>query len=333
MLPRAEGDGKGERREVAIALVLLGLLLGGAVWSLPIQGGPFEAGIGWATAAVLLAGYLLFSARVVQRAAENWATGTVRPFLVSLVAWFLYLLCAGVQGRLIWGTAGRAAVFLSVPAVTYVWRRPVPQRFTWQDLVALAAVWLPVELTLWPGVKIPTPAPGAPPLGPVAVIPLMLWLLLAVRPLRDVGYTFAIGWRDLLVAVGCTVGFSLVGLPLGEWTGFIHLHAAKHGVGEMVTRAFQIFFFIALIEELFFRGAIQNLLSKSLGGVRGGAWWALAIASVFFGLTHSNERDWRYVMLATIAGAFYGFAYMRTRKVVPAALVHLAVDWMWALYF
>jgi len=137
----------------------------------------------------------------------------------------------------------------------------------------------------------------------------------------------------LLTAIACLLGFSVIGLSLGLGTGFIHLHAAKGGAGEMVSRAVGIFFFIALTEELFYRGAVQNLLSKSLARARGGAWLALAIASVFFGLCHSNERDWRYVVLATIAGAFYGLAYMRTRKVLPAALVHLAVDWVWVMYF
>jgi len=329
----AEERARAEARETALALVLLMVLLGGAVWGLPVSGDPFQAGIGWATAAVLLAGYLLFASGAAQRRAQGWATGRVRPFLAPLVVWFLYLLCAAAQGRLGWRTAGLSFVFLMTPAVAYVWRRPVPQRFTWQDLVALLAVWLPIELGWWPDVKVPTPGPGAPTLGPVAMIPVMLWLLLGVRPLRDLGYTFAIGWRDLLVAVGCFAGFAVIGLPLGLWTEFIHLHPAKGGAGEMLSGALSIFFFVALTEELFFRGAVQNLLSKSLGGARGGAWWALAIAAVFFGLTHSNERDWHYVVLATIAGAFYGLAYVRTRKVVPAALVHLAVGWVWVMYF
>jgi hypothetical protein len=62
---------------------------------------------------------------------------------------------------------------------------------------------------------------------------------------------------------------------------------------------------------------------------------ALTISSLIFGAAHLNDPspDWRYFLLATIAGVFYGFAYIRTKKITVAAIVHTLVDAIWKLYF
>lgn len=91
------------------------------------------------------------------------------------------------------------------------------------------------------------------------------------------------------------------------------------------------FLLIALPEELFFRGILQNLLETRLG--RSGA---LIVASVLFGLSHFNHGsvfDWRYVLLATIAGIFYGRAWRAQRQIFAAVLTHTLVDVVWSLWF
>ena len=74
------------------------------------------------------------------------------------------------------------------------------------------------------------------------------------------------------------------------------------------------FFLIAVPEELFFRGWLQNLLERHIGQAR-----ALLATAILFGLSHFNKRavlfNWRYVMLAAIAGIFYGRAWRRDRRV------------------
>ncbi len=76
---------------------------------------------------------------------------------------------------------------------------------------------------------------------------------------------------------------------------------------------------------------------------------ALVVASVIFGLSHLDNPNppflpvtlwgrhyavpWLYVVLATIAGIFYGLAYRRTGKITASALVHCLVDTWWALFF
>jgi membrane protease YdiL (CAAX protease family) len=103
-------------------------------------------------------------------------------------------------------------------------------------------------------------------------------------------------------------------------------------LAEFVLSAAGIFVFIAMPEELLFRGIIQNFLQKS---------WlkplpALIVTSVIFGVAHLNNGprpDWRYFLLATIAGLFYGNAYTRTRALLAPAIVHTLVDTVWRSFF
>jgi membrane protease YdiL (CAAX protease family) len=81
---------------------------------------------------------------------------------------------------------------------------------------------------------------------------------------------------------------------------------------------------------------VQNLLERRLGRRL-----ALVIASVIFGLSHFNKRfsanmphfNWPYVLLATIAGIFYGRAWRQNRRVPASTITHASVDWLWGLWF
>jgi membrane protease YdiL (CAAX protease family) len=85
-------------------------------------------------------------------------------------------------------------------------------------------------------------------------------------------------------------------------------------------------------EELFFRAWVQNLLERRVGRRA-----ALVLAAILFGLSHFNKRsarfNWRYVLLATIAGVFYGRAWRENRRVPASTITHASVDWLWGLWF
>lgn len=108
----------------------------------------------------------------------------------------------------------------------------------------------------------------------------------------------------------------------------------------MVLTWVYIFIFIAVPEELFFRAWVQNLLERRLrsrldAGVARKT--ALVITSVLFGLSHFNKRsvrfNWRYVVLATVAGIFYGRAWRENRRVPASSITHTSADAIWSLWF
>jgi hypothetical protein len=73
---------------------------------------------------------------------------------------------------------------------------------------------------------------------------------------------------------------------------------------------------------------MQNLLERRLGRTA-----SLLITAVVFGLSHFNKRaaffNWRYVLLAAIAGIFYGRAWRARHRVGASAITHATVDTLW----
>jgi hypothetical protein len=159
-----------------------------------------------------------------------------------------------------------------------------------------------------------------------------LYGFLAIRRLSGTGFDFHLKWSDWKTGVRELIFFAPIVLGLGLALGFIHPHGNWPGVGGALLRWVGIFFFTAVPEELYFRAWVQNLLERRVGRQA-----ALVIASVLFGLSHFNKRsahfNWRYVLLATIAGIFYGRAWREHRRVPASAITHASVDWIWGLWF
>jgi hypothetical protein len=116
-----------------------------------------------------------------------------------------------------------------------------------------------------------------------------------------------------------------IAIPLGLALGFLHLHHRVEHPWLLVPLWIVTFVGVALPEEIFFRGWIQNLLERRLGRTA-----ALIVTATLFGLSHFNKRttffNWRYVLLAAIAGIFYGRAWRRDHRIAASAITHSTVD-------
>ena len=125
--------------------------------------------------------------------------------------------------------------------------------------------------------------------------------------------------------------YTPIALALGLALGFLHVHRAWPGSAAIAGAWIFTFFFIAVPEELFFRGWLQNLLEQRIGRTP-----ALLLTAALFGLAHFNKRaalfNWRYVLLAAVAGIFYGRAWRRDRRVGASAVTHATVDAIWSLW-
>jgi uncharacterized protein len=152
-----------------------------------------------------------------------------------------------------------------------------------------------------------------------------------MRRLDGVGFDLRLRLRDLGFGLREFCFYAPVAILLGLAMGFLHAHALWPSWKQLGGAYLFTFFLIAVPEELFFRGWIQNLLERRVG--RG---WALAITAVLFGLSHWNKRttsfNWQYVLLAALAGVFYGRAWQRERRVGASAITHATVDTVWSLW-
>jgi uncharacterized protein len=91
-------------------------------------------------------------------------------------------------------------------------------------------------------------------------------------------------------------------------------------------------FFTCLSEEAFFRGFVQNELSRA--GSRSDAVQlaALVAGALLFGLAHFGGGA-SYVIAATLAGLGYGWAFQRARRIEAAMAVHFGVNAVHFLLF
>jgi membrane protease YdiL (CAAX protease family) len=288
---------------------------------------------------VTLLGVLAFSLAIqllfaAENLGERWArrVGSHAGVLVPIVPFLAYLIYLLGTNSFAWWRAAIAAAYTLGPVLLVISSRGT-KTGAWQDYLAMLAIFLPLKLRwlnrLWP-------YPGTR-IGYVATTLLAIQVALAVflfvRQLDGIGYNIVWG-RDpgLSVVIHFTLVAAIV-IPLGTALHFIQFDPPVALWKSLPADAIGILLLTAWPEELLFRGLLQNLISRTLSSQSGG--WITA--SVIFGLAHITNNgvfpNWRYALLATIAGIFYGRTWRKTGSIFPAAVVHALVDTTWHLLF
>jgi membrane protease YdiL (CAAX protease family) len=80
-----------------------------------------------------------------------------------------------------------------------------------------------------------------------------------------------------------------------------------------------------MAEEVIFCGFVQTHLKKFLNEKTNFRTLHITITSLIFGLAHFKGGV-LYVILASICGWFYGYAYERTNRILCAMLVHFGLN-------
>jgi membrane protease YdiL (CAAX protease family) len=268
------------------------------------------------------------AAERVGRAVERWPLALRLSLPALFVLPYLMVSISAHMFRWAW-----FALYAALPvAIAWLLMRAAAadagQRGDWRDALLLLMLGLAVDLRwfdgAWPS--------GLRALNELFLVDAGLYGFLAIRQLSGTGFDFHLRWSDWKTGLRELVFFTPIVLGLGLGLGFIHPHRNLPGIGSAVLRWVGIFFFTAVPEELFFRAWVQNLLERRVGRRV-----ALVMASVLFGLSHFNKRsahfNWRYVLLATVAGIFYGRAWRQHRRVPASTITHASVDWLWGLWF
>lgn len=207
-------------------------------------------------------------------------------------------------------------------------RRADPdQRGDWRDFLVLVVIGLAVDLRwfepAWPA--------HLAVFSKVLLLDAGIYAFLAVRRLEGVGFDLRLKLCDLGIGAREFIFYAPIAIALGLALGFLHLHGILPNALRSLGAFVFTFFLIAVPEELFFRGWLQNLLERRMGRIG-----ALLLTATIFGLSHWNKRalhfNWRYVVLAAIAGIFYGRAWRARRRVGASALTHALVDTVWGIW-
>lgn len=130
-------------------------------------------------------------------------------------------------------------------------------------------------------------------------------------------------WRDVWRHYWIILGTPLLVLPLGVLVGYVALDV-KLFAYTPVFIALNLLF-TCVTEEAFFRGFIQQQLTRAMDRWKAGPVIALCLAAALFGLAHARG-GWLFVGLATLSGLGYGYAYLRSQRIETAILTHLAVN-------
>lgn len=246
---------------------------------------------------------------------------------VLLVIPYVLVTCSAGDFDWVW-FALYALLPMAIAVLLRDARRADPSsRGTWRDFLILAVLGLAVDLRwferAWP--------PHLAIFNKVLLLVTGIYGFVLVRELEGTGFDLRLRGRDVLFGLREVLFYTPIALALGLSLGFLHWHARWPGFAAMAVAWIFTFFFIAVPEELFFRGWLQNLLEKRMGRNR-----ALLLTSVLFGLAHFNKRavyfNWRYVLLAAVAGFFYGRAWRREHRVGASAVTHASVDAIWSLW-
>lgn len=237
-----------------------------------------------------------------------------------------YVLVTASRGWFRWDWFALYAL-LPIAVAILLWqagRADRAQRGNWRDFLVLAIVGLAVDLRwferAWPA--------HLAVFNKILLLDAGIYGFLLVRQLDGVGFDLRLRLRDVATGLRQFGWYAPLAIGLGLWLGFLHVHAVWPRPLTLGAAFVFTFVFIAVPEELFFRGWLQNLLERRLGRRR-----ALLVTAVLFGLAHFNKRaahfNWRYVLLAALAGIFYGRAWRRDRRVGASAVTHALVDTVW----
>jgi len=241
----------------------------------------------------------------------------------------LYALVAGAGGTFSWAWFTLYAILpIAIAALLGQAARLDPDRNgNWRDYLVLAALGLAVDLRwlepAWPA--------HLAVFNKVLLLDAGIYAFLAIRRFDGVGFDLRLRLRDAGIGLREAALYTPLALALGLGLGFLHFHAAWPGIMPIAGAWIFTFFLIAVPEELFFRGWVQNLLERRMGRIP-----SLLVTSILFGLAHFNKRaahfNWRYVLLAALAGIFYGRAWRNDRRVAASAITHATVDAIWSLW-
>lgn len=275
--------------------------------------------------------------------------GLPRPGLLSpLASLFLlpvYLLYwAGTGGGSLRGLTILTAYLLVTALLTVAVRS---SGSFWVPAAALA-LWLPFDMN-WRGERPiaaiwqwPNHELGYPFSSLIATVAALVYFQWS-RPI-GLGYDWKLDRQKVLLSVKLLLVLAVVLVPLGQFTGFLAVGLSEtfsrplpRALVELAANALLIFVFIAVPEELLFRGILQSWLQKRWAGPVGRS-FGLGAAALVFGAAHLNDTagiyrppNFAYMGMATLAGLGYGYAWMRG-GIFASALLHASVDWLWRFF-
>jgi membrane protease YdiL (CAAX protease family) len=298
-----------------------------------------ERGIPWAAALAVLPAFLLEVSLYFTVGVERLRLRLEKlpPFAVALA-----LVAGAVAPYMLAALAVRSfsshslLAIAALASVAAFWYVVFPHR-TAVDilfLIFIAAVWL--------SRAIPPLYPSSAAALPLGLLGQLMWFrtglfaILSVRRMKNIGFGFWPAAREWKIGALYFAALAPVVAAIGWVIHFArpHLHYAGWQRTTLIGLAtfFGVLWVVALGEEFFFRGLLQQWMARWLRN----DWAGLLVASLLFGSVHLWYRpfpNWRIAALAAVAGVFYGMAYRQARSIRASMVTHALTVTAWRLFF
>jgi uncharacterized protein len=169
-------------------------------------------------------------------------------------------------------------------------------------------------------------------LGRLMLIRVGVMAVLSFRGMEGVGLGLIPKWKEWLVGVQQYLLYIPIAAALAFALGFAHFQVSKMPWWMIPLTFLGMLWVVALSEEFLVRGLLLQWLRDWTGREQ----TALIISSVIFGLAHLPFRgfpNWKFALLATVAGWFYGRAYLKTGSIRAAMVAHALTNVTWRVFF
>ncbi len=285
--------------------------------------------------ALLLGIFVAFTYTDFIHALRKWTHASlILAILMPFALLFPYFILAFGTGTFSYLALAKLTAYIAVPTLLLLPNRIYyAEGASWRDFAAMLSLGLPVSagwlqgIWVWPeDIYI---------FRPIFCVCVGAYAFLVVRNLKDAGFKLLPKKGDLTEGSINFIAFFILAIPLGLALQFIHPHMRSVSVPGFAADYLGVYLTVAIPEEFLFRGILQNLLVKTFKSPHHGK-YGLIVASVIFGLSHFHHApvpNWRYAIMATVAGVFYGNAWRVRKRTSSSAFTHAMVDTVWHFWF
>jgi uncharacterized protein len=197
-------------------------------------------------------------------------------------------------------------------------------------LVILAAIYLSKafdQIYLSPIPKLPISI-----LGKLMLIRTAAMAILVIRRNVKAEFRFLPNRSEWLTGLRY-FAFALPVVGFCYWAlGLVHVRNHPLNVLQAAGTFLGILWAVALPEEFFFRGLLQQWLERWTGNIT----IALVLAAVIFGSAHLGFHrifpNWRWTIVAGVLGLFLGLAWRNSRSVQASMVSHALIVTVWRVF-
>lgn len=235
---------------------------------------------------------------------------------VLLALYFIYL---GLNGQnILEGNPGLLLYILYFPVLVYGLINDPNRKIGWIDFTIFVLALLPSNFfSLKQNSDLPINGSGFDSISHVMIILSGVYAFAIVRGIKEVGFVPEIRWKSLRTALLVWISFYAFVFVFGRSVDFITIIGYNDPVGVVIKSILftmiGTFLHTALFEELFFRGILQNMLTRRIG--QGRSWlvfWLvgfvlLLIGAFVVGYTLDGKMKWfpAFVTVILFTSAYF----------------------------